>query len=181
MSVTPTGAPAWVRTVAFSDYGGHTQKRDYGGQGAINPYTDVSAAQFSRMVSDVAAAVRTAPFAIITFLCNDTSPAAPTIESVYMMTAVRTASYEGDAAPTGFPSAARNGDGDVTFTFDATYDDEYGVEGTLALLAATAGVQGTSGHRSAGAELLSTTTVQVTVFDDTGAAVEDARVTLLVY
>lgn len=176
---TPTGSPAWVRTVSFADYGGSTAKRDFMGIGAINALTDVSAAQVSRMVSDLAAAVRTAPFAVITFLCNDGSPAAPTIESVYMMTGVRTVSYAGDNAPTGFPSAARNGSGDVTFTFDSSYNDEYGVAGAFTPRMAEATAQSSSARVAE--PVISGQTIRVRVLDDAGAASTDQRVTLVVY
>jgi hypothetical protein len=181
MAVVPSGLPAWARTASFTEYGGHLDKRDYGGVGAINPYTDLSAAQFSRMVSDVAATVRTAPFAVITYLCNDTSPAAPTIEVVYMMTGVRLTSYAGDAAPAGFPSAARNGAGDVTFTFSSSYSDEYAVSQSFALRHSTGNVHATSGvYRTVMAEVVTSTTLRVRVRDNSGA-ISDPRVTVVVY
>lgn len=127
MAVTPAGDPAWARTSDYSTYGGHSDKANYQSQGAVNPRTDVTAEQFSRMVEDLANAVRTADFAKMRVETHDTSPAAPTIHWCRLMTAVRNVSYEGDSAPTGFPSGARVGTGTVTITFASSYDDAYGV------------------------------------------------------
>jgi hypothetical protein len=178
MPIVPTGYPAWTRLVSFAHYGGHESKENYLSRGAINPLTDVAAEEFSRMVSDLAAAVRGAPFATITYLNNDSSPAAPTIESVFMMTGVRLVSYAGDAAPSGFPSAARNGQGDVTFTFDASYLDEYGISGAFAPAAAAG-----TGHGSAyvvATSTISGQTVRVRALEGFATPVSDARITLVV-
>jgi hypothetical protein len=141
--------------------------------------TDVSAAEFSRMVSDVAAIARTAPMWIITYLCNDSSPAAPTVEVVYGMTGVRVTSYEGDNPPTGFPSAARAAaNGAVVFTFDSSYDDDYGVAGDYAVTGAVGSAEG-SAHRAVTCTNTATT-VTVRVYDDAGSAVADPRVTIMV-
>src|SRR5574342_207944 len=129
MAIVPTGAPLWTRQTDHTQYGGHLQKQNYLSQGVVNSITDVGAEDFCRMCSDLAAVARTSPMWIITYLCNDGSPAAPTIEIVRGATGVRLVSYAGGSPPTGFPSAARNGNGDVTFTFSATYADEYGVSG----------------------------------------------------
>ena len=179
MAVVPTGSPAWTRTADFSHYGGHASKENYLGRGAIDALTDVGAEEFSRMVADAAAATRTAPFAVITYSCNDTSPDAPTVEFVYMMTGIRTVSYEGDAPPSGFPSAARNGDGDVTFTFASSYSDEYGIAGAFAPRHAIAGLAGQS-PGGAVTEVVAQT-VRIRVFSDAGAAIADPRVTFKVH
>jgi hypothetical protein len=120
-----------VRSSDLYTYGGHPEKRNHLGQGAIDALTDVSAEEFSRLAADLAAIMRTAPFGSYEFLCNDSVPAAPTITAVNSMIGIRTTSYAGDAAPAGFPSAVRNGDGDVTFTWDATCTDPYGVVGNF--------------------------------------------------
>ncbi len=179
MTITPTGAPAWTRVASFSNYGGNTLKQNYLTRGAINALTDVAAEEFSRMVSDVAAAARTAPFAVMRVLCNDGSPAAPTIEFCELMTGVRVTSYAGNAAPTGFPSGSRNGNGDVTITFASSYLDEYGVSGAFTPATAAASVNSSSG---AGASaVISGQTVRVACTGaSTGAALSDARFTLQV-
>lgn len=176
MTITPTGHPAWTRTVDHTDYGGNVNKKNYMGLGVVNALTDVGAEDFCRMCSDLAALVRVAPMWVITYLCNDTSPAAPTIEVANGMTGVRIVSYAGNAAPTGFPSAARNGNGDVTFTFSSSYLDEYGVSGAWAPQTVTTCVSGTAARVAVWA--ISGSTVRVRVFSDAGTAVSDPRVTL---
>ena len=146
------------------------------GAGVVNAITDVGAEDFCRMCSDLAAVARTAPMWVITYLCSDTSPAAPTIEIARGATGVRLVSYLGSSAPTGFPSAARNGNGDVTFTFSATYADEYGVSGAWVPVDCTASVSSTAARSVTW--IASGSTLRVRVFDAAGAAVSDPRVTI---
>jgi hypothetical protein len=177
--ITPEGVPAWVRTVSIAQYGGHASKENYLSRGAIDALTDVSAEEFVRMTADLAATVRTAPFAIITFLNNDTSPAAPTIEKVLMMTGVRLTSYAGDSPPSGFPSAARSGTGLVVFTFEASYLDEYGISGAFVPAGALATPHGTT---YVGPTIdISGQTVIVRCKDVSGNDVGDKRITLKVW
>lgn len=176
MTITPTGSPAWTRQTSHTDYGGNVLKQNYMGLGVVNSLTDVGAEDFCRMCSDLAAVARTAAMWVITYECNDSSPAAPTIEVADGMTGVRLVSYEGDNAPTGFPSASRNGNGDVTVTFDASYDDEYGVAGAWVPVTADAGLHGSTG--GAAPCVISGSTVRVRAISHAGAAISDARVTL---
>src|ERR1041384_16547 len=104
-NVIPEGSPLWGRTVDFAHYGGNVEKSNYLSRGAIDALTDVDATQFARMTADLASIARTAPFAVITLVCNDTAPSAPTIEFAHLATGVRLTSYLGSAAPVGFPSA----------------------------------------------------------------------------
>ncbi len=140
MSTVPTGVPAWVRTASHDIYGGDVAKTNWQSQGVTNPLTDVGAESFVRMCADLAAVSRTAPFATLTVLCDDGTPAPPTIIVVNQMTGVRLVSYVGNAAPAGFPSAARNGNGDVTLTWANSYTDSYGVSGFLNIAHAQATV-----------------------------------------
>lgn len=182
MPITPTGAPAWVRTNDHSSYGGNINKRNYLDQGVVDAQTDVGADEFCRLAADVAALIRTSPACTLTYLCNDTTPAAPTIESATAMWAApRTSSYEGDDAPSGYPSAARNGNGDVTFTFASSYTDDYGVSGSLAIAHAIASAHVASAvFRNVTVEI-SGQTVRVRVLDESAAAVSDPRITLTVW
>lgn len=175
--MTPTGAPAWTRTTSHTFYGGDVNKTNFLSQGAVDPTTDVVAEELARLAADLEALVRTAPFAVIRYLNNDASPAAPTIEFVCMMTGVRLVSYAGDAAPSGFPSAARNGTGDVTFTFASSYSDDYGVSGSFGVSTAEASPNGQTAF-FADADIVTATTVRVKCFDAAGAAIGDKRVTL---
>lgn len=178
MTITPAGFPAWSRTADHTVYGGNLQKANYQAQSVVNPRTDMGAEALCRAAADLEAVVRTADFAVITYLNHDGTPAAPTIESVYMMTGVRTASYEGGAAPTGFPSAARNGTGDVTFTFAASYTDAYGVSYAFTPTHVHLGFQGTTFLDATW--VISGSTVRVRCFDAAGSALGDRRITLVV-
>lgn len=176
MTITPTGLPAWTRTADHTQYGGHTEKRDFMGVGPINPRTDVAAAELCRAAADLAATARTAPMWVLVFQCNDSSPAAPTVEVALGMTGVRFTSYEADNPPTGFPSAVRGGNGQVTFTFESSYADDYGTDGDYGVLVATGSASSTSARIVTATT--TATTVTVRVFDDAGAAVSDPLVCL---
>jgi hypothetical protein len=120
---------------------------------------------------------RVVPFCQLQYLNHDSSPAAPTIQVVHMQTGIRLTSYEGNAAPSGFPSAARNGDGDVTFTFASSYADAYGVPGAFAIRDAHSDVTGSS-VAEARPEIVTATTVRIRVTDPAGAAVQNTVVIL---
>lgn len=168
MAITPTGAPLWVRTNDFTTYGGHADKRDYQSQGAVDPTTDVTAAQFSRLVEDVAQLSRVAEFVTLTVQCNDSSPAVPTIVSRNQLA----------GAP---PTGVRNGNGDVTLTFASSYLDAYAVSGAINLTGAIASLHGsTSGD--ACPELVSAVAVRVRCTGNTsGAGISNARFTLTLW
>ena len=176
MTVNPTGDPAWARTASHDIYGGHSNKANYQSQGAINPKTDVTAEQFSRAVEDLAAAVRVMAFCTLRLTCNDTAPAAPTFEWVRMATGVRATSYEGDSAPTGFPSGARVGDGSVTITFASSYDDAYGV--SHAFTPAQVEPFGASPGVARCTYTIAGNVVTVSAFDSSDVAVDDAAMTV---
>jgi len=176
---TPSGSPAWVRTADHSDYGGHVDKVNWHGQGLVNARTDVGAEAIMRLAADLAAVVRTSPLCTITFLCNDGSPAAPTIEAVNLMTGVRFVSYAGDSAPTGYPSGARNGDGDVTLTIPSALTDDYSVSGDVEIIGATATVQDAAA-RTATYEIPTANTIRVRAWNG-ASALADARVTVEIY
>jgi len=178
MPVVPTGSPAWTRTVDFTHYGGHADKANYLSRGSIDALTDIDAEEYSRLASDQAAAVRSAPMAAMRLTFNDTSPAAPTIQSVLMMTGVRLTSYAGGSPPSGFPSAARNGGADATITFAASYLDEYGVTGAFVPRSAVATSE-TSGTPVQA--LVSGSTVRVVSVDDNGDPVDDDTISLVVW
>ncbi len=176
---TPDGSPAWMRVAAHTDYGGNVNKQNYLSRGVIDALTDVGAEAICRMSADLEACVRTCPFATITYLCNDSGTSPPTIEVVYMMTGVRTTSYAGNTPPSGFPSAARNGNGDVTFTFASTYSDAYAVSGAFTPQHAIAGLYGaTAGSVTC---VISGQTIRVRAFVAAGTAMSDALVNLQVW
>lgn len=183
MAITPTGSPAWTRTAGISQYGGNVDKRNYMGIGPIDALTDWSAEEICRMTADLAACVRTAPFAVITFTTNDLSPAAPTISAINLMTGVLSVSYAGNAAPAGYPSASRVGDGRVRFAFSSSYSDEYGVSGAFSPTHAIATV-----HSDSAAYIVTTSvntggvgTVDVRAYTDAGVAAQDVTITVEVH
>jgi len=175
---TPTGDPAWARTSDASTYGGHPEKRNYAGQDSVNPKTDVSAQEFIRLCADVAGLARVAPFAVITLTCNDTTPAAPTINSARQMNGVSTNGYPGDAAPVGFPAGARVGDGSVTLTWPEEQLDDYGVPYDLDAVHAVASVVGEAGYGHVSITRVNGYTWTLAAIDDAGAAIDDAQITL---
>lgn len=179
MSTIPTGRPAWARSVSHTDYGGFPTKKNYQSQGVTNPRTDVGAEAYCRLAADAEACTRTAPFAVITFLNNDTGTDPPTVESAYLMTGVTTAGYEGDAPATGFPGGVRNGSAHTTWTFAATYEDAYETEEAFTPRFAQVFCHGST-FASATATI-SGSTVVVRVFDAAGSALDDVRVTLVVW
>ena len=127
----PAGSPAWLRTNDFTTYGGDPNKKNFAARGVVNPRTDVGAEGFSRLASDVAAVMRTAEFCSMRVLVRDTAPIGATVESCRLMTGATAASYDGATPPPGFPTVTRNGNGDVSVTFDEEYVDEYGVTGAF--------------------------------------------------
>lgn len=179
MAVIPSGVPAWMRQNDFASYGGNLLKKNFASRGAINPKTDVGAEAFSRITADLAAVARTAPFGVFTILCDDSTPAAPTVEYATLMTGVRVASYLGSAPPTGFPSIARNGNGDFTMTFAASYNDPYGVAGAFTLKSPRASLGGATAG-TATWEILTATTLRIRAFAALGTAYSNARVTVTV-
>lgn len=172
MPIVPTGAPVWLRTNDFQVYGGDPNKRNYMGQGAIDPTSDVTAEQFSRLVEDVAELGRVTEFATITFRCNDTVPGPPTILA-----------YNGlaGAAPTG----SRIGNGHVSFAWPVEPEDAYGVEAFVNFMSAMGGPQGTPGgvyteFLDSNADGLNER-VNMLVFDASAAAIVDGVATVTVW
>lgn len=180
MPIIPTGSPAWTRTAVHTQYGGHLEKQNYLSEGVIDAETDVGAAELCRLAADMEALVRAAPFAVVTYLANDSSVAAPTIESVFMMTGVRNASYAGNSAPGGYPSGSRTSTGRNLITFDGSFSDPYGVAAAWVPSHAIAAVHGT-GSAAVAVCTISGSSVDVRVFDASGSVASNKRVTLSVW
>ena len=170
MAIVPTGGPAWLKTSDHTTYGGDLNKANYQSQGPINPRTDVDAASFTRIAADMEALTRVAPFATVTYTADDTGASNPTVGEYNSMAGV---------APVG----VRNGDGDVTWTWLNSYADPYSVSGTLHIAHAQATLHGAAAG-AAVVEILDVNVdtfnevVRVRIFDDAGAAIQDATVTL---
>jgi hypothetical protein len=179
MTTTPNGSPAWTRSSDYVTYGGDPSKANYQSQGVVNPRTDVGAEAFARLVADTASVMRTCEFASMTIVCDDVTPGPPTVQNCRLMTGVTAISYVGDAPPAGFPSVARNGDGDVTVTFDASYTDPYGVSGDFIAQDPVACLTGST-PGVANPELVSDTEVRVRAAELDGDAATGATFTLTV-
>lgn len=168
MAITPAGAPVWLRTNDHTTYGGHTDKRNFQGQGAVDPTSDVTAEQFCRLAEDIAGLGRVGAFATVVFQCDDDgSPSNPTL--------VR---YDGMAGAA--PSLVRNGNGDVTVTWATSYTDAYGVSGAISITMAEASVITTSGV-VANCELVSAAVVRVRAKTLADAAAVSPKVQLTVW
>lgn len=98
------------------------------------------------------------------------------IEYAHTITGVRLVEFAGDAAPTGYPSASRNGDGDFTVTFPAAMTDAYGVSYALTIAHVKPGTPIATTVQRAVAERVSATAIRVRVFDAADAAVPNARI-----
>ncbi len=168
----PAGVPAWVRTGSHLDYGGHVNKVDFQGQGVVNALTDVGAAQFCRLASDLAAATRTAPFCVL-------SAVGTAVVRARLMTGVQTGDYTGSSPPAGFPSVVESPAGTYSITFASSYSDEYGVSGSYVPWHAVAGNLSSSA-RSVAVEIVGNIVV-VRITDTAGAAVSAAKFSLAVY
>lgn len=180
MTIVPSGTPPWTRLNSLVHYGGDTNKENYLSRGAIDALTDVDASQFSRLAADVAALQRVMPFCTLTYLCSDSSPAAPTVESVHMQTGTTLIPYIGSSPTTGFPSLARNGNGDVSITFASSYLDPYGVSGNFSIT----GVIPCLISSSAGEvcyQIVSSSVVRLRAFSSAGSALVDPRVTVSIW
>lgn len=164
--VTPKGYPAWVRNVDHTHYDGDVNKTNYLSRGVIDPRTDVGAEGFSRMTADLAAVVRVAPFCEMLITINDTA-GTTVVPRIYMQTGVNAEGYPGTSPPSGFPSVAYNGDGDVTVTFASSYNDPYGVSGAFEIQCPQLSIVDNSGI--AVYEKLTATTVRLRAYSADGA------------
>lgn len=181
--MTASGNPAWERVAGITDYGGHTSKTNYMAQGVVNPRTDVGAEAIMRMADHLAAVANVSPFAVINYTQDDTGTNDPVVNSAYLMTGADSDGYpDGGMPPAGYPTLSRNGDGDVSVTFASSYNDSYGTAGTFAAKSAQAFCNDSASSIVCTAELVSATVVRVRCYtSSTGAAVQDAQVTLLVW
>jgi hypothetical protein len=171
--ITPAGAPAWVKTNDHTTYGGDVNKQNYQSRGAVNPKTDVTAAQFCRMAADLADMQLVSEFATITFGCNDGPPAAPVILA-----------YDGMISTV--PTGTRNGDGSVTFSWAASYNDDYGVAGQINFAHATVSLCGVNPGMTSWTPLDLDAdgryeSIRVDLYNAAGAPYASAAATLTVY
>lgn len=181
--MTASGNPAWERNAGITDYGGHLSKANYLAQGVVNPKTDVGAPAIMRMADHLKALANVSPFAVINYTQDDTGTNDPVVNSCYLMPDADSDGYpDGGTPPTGFPTLSRNGDGDVTVTFDSSYNDSYGTAGTFNVKAAQGFCNDSSSSIVVDADLISTVAVRVRCYvSNTGVASQDSQVTLVVW
>jgi len=173
MTTTPTGAPVWERTNDHTTYGGHLQKENYQGQGAINAKTDVTAQQFARLCADVEALGKVADFATITYTQDDTGTADPTVDSYDAMAGARA------------PTATRESDGVVLLTWEDSYEDAYGIAGDINIGHVHADLEGTAAGGCTWTRHDTTANgsynaVRIRCWDAAGAAALDKTVTVTI-
>jgi len=142
MTTLPAGLPAWSRTASIESYGGHADKINFMGQGAIDARTDVTAAQINRLAADMSAIVRVLPLAVIIVQNDDTGVNDPTVLGAWLQSGVSAAGYAGASPPSGFPTATRISDGSVAIQFPVPLTDDFGVEQKVHIRAAEASVSG---------------------------------------
>lgn len=128
---TPAGYPFWQRGRAPSLYGGTPEKRDYGGIGAVNAKTDVTAAQYLRLCSDVAAIANVSP--ICTILCTWRWNAHPLVTFVSCPWAAPvTVSYTGNVPPSSlYPFLIQGSATQMGVALPESALDEFGVSGDI--------------------------------------------------
>lgn len=137
----PVGYPSWTRTASIEQYGGDLAKRNWGGTGAIDALTDVTAEQLTRLTADLAAVVRPAPMATIRIFDSNarSKTTSASLADIQVLSAacqwgIATGAYQGDTPPAGFPSvtiaSTIYGRGYV-LDFGASQNDDYGVAGAI--------------------------------------------------
>lgn len=173
---TPSGNPSWTRSASAATYGGHQNKQNYQQQGVTNPLTDIGADEFIRTTLDLAAVLSATEFAVLSVTCNDSTPAAPTINWVRAQNAVALSPYAGDSAATGLPSGSRNSNGNITLQWEAALTDDYGVSAAPAIIAAEARVNG----NDATVTIDDSRTITVEALSS-GTPIADATMTIWVY
>lgn len=180
----PAGLPTWTRTATIEYYGGHPNKQNHMGLGAVDARTDVTAEQICRLSADLAACVRTAPFAVITLQCNDSSPGPPQVHVVRMQTGV-TGAYTGGSPPSGFPTFSRTSNGRVLCTFPTSPIDDFGETIPVDIKGGMGGLKGVEGdvwvdpsNPNADAYYEA---VDVKATDENGAAISNAYLTFEVW
>lgn len=172
--VVPSGSPYWSRTNTFSHYGGDSSKADYAGIPALGGDTDLDAADFNRLPTDLAACSRSQLLCVLQF---DTSSDPPDVNYAALPSGVYLGEpYPGSNPPTGFPEVVRTAGGFIV-TLASSYSDAYGVEQSVTLTGAHMTVSSVTPGEAATAERTSDTTLFIQAFDETGSDLLGATLT----
>lgn len=147
MAITPSGSASWTRTADHTIYGGSPTKANWQAQGVTNPDTDIDAADYCRMAEDTAAAIRVADFGWAVVVCDDATPANPTVGPIAHPTAYSASTYAGATPGGDFPTVTRVADGHIKAVWSATLTDAYGVSAYVDLAGGTGDIQGSTSGR----------------------------------
>lgn len=122
------GNPLWSRTASLESYGGHANKRNFGGIDVVDATTDVGADQVNRLAADMAAAALVLPLIVMPVTYYAALPC-----PVFGVSAQWGISgpYSGDSPPTGMPEVTSTGTA-LYVQLPATMADQAGV--TYALM-----------------------------------------------
>lgn len=179
--VMPAGSPFWARTNTFGHYGGHVSKAEFAGVAALGGDTDLSAADFNRLPTDVAAVSRTIPFCVISYTGRESTADDPLVSYVALPTGVYVGEpYDGGNPPTGFPGVTISGDNAVV-TFDSSYSDAYGIAQAFSPTIARPSLNDLTAGLMVRVISISGQTVTTLVVDETPTAQQDIAVTLEVW
>lgn len=129
------GNPLWSRTASLESYGGHANKRNFGGIGVVDATTDVGADQVNRLAADMAAAALVAPLFVMAVTFNAATPCPVSAVSAMWGSS---GAYSGDSPPPGFPEVTSTAF-ELRVTWPATATDEAGVTHAIVPRIATAG------------------------------------------
>lgn len=139
--ITPSGRPIWSRTASTLTYGGHPNKRDYGGIGAVNALTDVTAAQLCRLAEDVASLAMVAPLFRLTTHYDYDSGVFVVTEFHSLWGAHTSTAYNGNGPASGFArvqTTGSTGNHGITVTLPSSPPDSFGVTEPVVIRAAFA-------------------------------------------
>lgn len=165
--MTTYGTPPWNRTMVLEDYGGHANKRNYGGRGVVDPRTDIDAGQVQRMAADLCAVARVAPFSVVTVdgatTPNVTHAVVGAVETV-------SSGYVGSSPPAGMPTVTHVGTGHFKLVWEVSYSDASGDSANFVPSAAAPSIAGSGTNIAVCSSFISSREVHVYVWKYSGGS-----------
>jgi hypothetical protein len=131
--IVPSGKPVWGGTTSMLDYGGHLEKKNYGGIGMVNALTDTGAEQFVRMTTDAASVARTAGQMKAQLNISRDGTTITVNKCITPWTDSSIGSYDGANPPTGYPEVTLSGTNTITVSIATSATDEFGVSENIVL------------------------------------------------